>query len=135
MKYLHSMIRVNDIEKSLKFYSELLGQKLQSKKDLDDCTLYFLAEYEGAPEIELTDNWEKPAKPYTNGETFGHFAFSCDDMDAFVKKATDLGVELLYGSPFNLDLKKEDGTVEVKRISFVKDPDGNEIEIIYKGKE
>ncbi len=135
MKYLHSMIRVNDIEKSLKFYSELLGQKLQSKKDLDDCTLYFLAEYEGAPEIELTDNWEKPDEPYKNGETFGHFAFSCDDMDAFVKKATDLGVELLYGSPFNLDLKKEDGTVEVKRISFVKDPDGNEIEIIYKGKE
>ena len=135
MKYLHSMIRVNDIEKSLKFYSELLGQKLQSKKDLDDCTLYFLAEYEGAPEIELTDNWEKPDEPYKNGETFGHFAFSWDDMDAFVKKATDLGVELLYGSPFNLDLKKEDGTVEVKRISFVKDPDGNEIEIIYKGKE
>ena len=135
MKYLHSMIRVNDIEKSLKFYSELLGQKLQSKKDLDDCTLYFLAEYEGAPEIELTDNWEKPDEPYKNGETFGHFAFSCDDMDAFVKKATDLGVELLYGRPFNLDLKKEDGTVEVKRISFVKDPDGNEIEIIYKGKE
>ena len=93
MKYLHSMIRVNDIEKSLKFYSELLGQKLQSKKDLDDCTLYFLAEYDGAPEIELTDNWEKPDKPYKNGETFGHFAFSCDDMDAFVKKATDLGVE------------------------------------------
>lgn len=135
MKYLHSMIRVNDIEKSLKFYSELLGQKLQSKKDLDDCTLYFLAEYEGAPEIELTDNWEKPNKQYKNGETFGHFAFSCDDMDAFVRNATDLGVELLYGSPFNLDLKKEDGTVEVKRISFVKDPDGNEIEIIYKGKE
>lgn len=128
------MIRVNDIEKSLKFYSELLRQKLQSKKDLDDCTLYFLAEYDGAPEIELTDNWEKPDKPYKNGETFGHFAFSCDDMDAFVRKATDLGVELLYGSPFNLDLKKEDGTVEVKRIAFIKDPDGNEIEIIYKGK-
>lgn len=135
MKYLHSMIRVNNIKNSLMFYEELLGLKLQSKKDLDDCTLYFLAEYEGAPEIELTDNWEKPDKPYKNGETFGHFAFSCDDMDAFVKKATDLGVELLYGSPFNLDLKKEDGTVEVKRISFVKDPDGNEIEIIYKGKE
>ncbi len=133
MKYLHSMIRVNNIENSLRFYEELLGLKLQSKKDLDDCTLYFLAEYEGAPEIELTDNWEKPAEPYKNGETFGHFAFSCDDMDAFVKKAKDLGVELLYDSPFNLDIKNEDGTVEVKRISFVKDPDGNEIEIIYKG--
>ena len=133
MKYLHSMIRVNNLQDSLRFYEELLGLKLQSKKDLDDCTLYFLAEYEGAPEIELTDNWEKPDKPYKNGETFGHFAFECDDMDAFVKKAADLGVELLYGSPFNLDIKNEDGSVEVKRISFVKDPDGNEIEIIYKG--
>ena len=133
MKYLHSMIRVNNIENSLRFSAELLGLKLQSKKDLDDCTLYFLAEYEGAPEIELTDNWEKPSAPYKNGETFGHFAFRCEDMDAFVKKASDLGVELLYDSPFNLDIKNEDGTVEVKRISFVKDPDGNEIEIIYKG--
>ena len=127
------MIRVNNIENSLRFYEELLGLKLLSKKDLDDCTLYFLAEYEGAPEIELTDNWEKPSEPYKNGETFGHFAFRCEDMDAFVKKASDLGVELLYDSPFNLDIKNEDGTVEVKRISFVKDPDGNEIEIIYKG--
>lgn len=133
MKYLHSMIRVNNLRESLRFYQELIGLKLQNKKDLDDCTLYFLAEYEGAPEIELTDNWEKPSEPYKNGETFGHFAFRCEDMDAFVKKASDLGVELLYDSPFNLDIKNEDGTVEVKRISFVKDPDGNEIEIIYKG--
>ena len=51
MKYLHSMIRVNNLENSLRFYKELLGLKLQSKKDLDDCTLYFLAEYEGGPEI------------------------------------------------------------------------------------
>ena len=133
MKYLHSMIRVNDLEKSLRFYQELLGQKLQSKKDLDDCTLYFLAEYEGAPEIELTDNWDKPDEPYKNGETFGHFAFRTNDMDAFVQKVDDMGYELMYGGPFNLDLKNPDGTVIKKRIAFLKDPDGNEIEIIYKG--
>ena len=44
-----------------------------------------------------------------------------------------MGYELLYNSPFNLDIKNEDGTVTVKRISFIQDPDGNEIEIIYKG--
>ena len=133
MKYLHSMIRVNNLRESLRFYEELIGLKLQSKKDLDDCTLYFLAEYDGAPEIELTDNWEKPAKPYTNGEAFGHFAFECDDMGAFVQKVKDMGYELMYGEPFNLDLKNEDGSVTIKRIAFIKDPDGNEVEIIYKG--
>lgn len=133
MKYLHSMIRVNNLRESLRFYEELIGLKLQSKKDLDDCTLYFLAEYDGAPEIELTDNWEKPAKPYTNGNVFGHFAFECDDMEAFVQKVKDMGYELMYGEPFNLDLKNEDGSVTIKRIAFIKDPDGNEVEIIYKG--
>ena len=133
MKYLHSMIRVNNLENSLRFYKELLGLKLQSKKDLDDCTLYFLAEYDGAPEIELTDNWEKPAKPYANGNTFGHFASECEDMEAFVQKVKDMGYELMYGEPFNLDLKNEDGSVTIKRIAFIKDPDGNEVEIIYKG--
>ena len=133
MKYLHSMIRVNNLRESLRFYEELIGLKLQSKKDLDDCTLYFLAEYDGAPEIELTDNWEKPAQPYTNGNTFGHFAFECEDMEAFVQKVKDMGYELMYGEPFNLDLKNEDGSVTIKRIAFIKDPDGNEVEIIYKG--
>ena len=132
MKYLHSMIRVNNLKESLRFYEDLIGLKLQSKKDLEDCTLYFLAQCEGAPEIELTDNWQKPTTPYKTGETFGHFAFECEDMEAFVKKVHDMGYELMYGEPFNLDLKNEDGTITVKRIAFIKDPDGNEIEIIYK---
>ena len=133
MKYLHSMIRGNNLIESLRFYEDLIGLKLQSKKDLEDCTLYFLAQYEGAPEIELTDNWQKPTTPYKTGETFGHFAFECEDMEAFVKKVSDMGYELMYGEPFNLDLKNEDGSITVKRIAFIKDPDGNEIEIIYKG--
>lgn len=133
MKYLHSMIRVNNLKESLRFYEDLIGLKLQSKKDLEDCTLYFLAQYEGAPEIELTDNWQKPTTPYKTGETFGHFAFECEDIEAFVKKVHDMGYELMYGEPFNLDLKNEDGSITVKRIAFIKDPDGNEIEIIYKG--
>ena len=54
-------------------------------------------------------------------------------MEAFVKKVHDMGYELMYGEPFNLDLKNEDGSITVKRIAFIKDPDGNEIEIVYKG--
>ena len=133
MKYLHSMIRTKDVNASLKFYQELLGLKLLRKSRLEDCTLYFLAQYEGAPEIELTDNDQVPPEGYKNGNAFGHFAFECEDMDAFVKKVQEMGYELMYGEPFNLDLKNEDGSITVKRIAFIKDPDGNEVEIIYKG--
>ncbi len=133
MKYLHSMIRTKDVNASLKFYQELLGLKLLRKSRLEDCTLYFLAQYEGAPEIELTDNDQVPSEGYKNGNAFGHFAFRCEDMDAFVKKVQEMGYELMYGEPFNLDLKNEDGSITVKRIAFIKDPDGNEVEIIYKG--
>lgn len=131
MKFLHSMIRVNNLENSMKFYQELLGLKLQNKKDLDDCTLYFLAEFEGAPEIELTDNWQKPSEPYSTGSTFGHFAFETDDMDAFSNKVKELGYNFLY-EPYTLELKGQDGSIGKKTIAFIKDPDGNEIEIIQK---
>ena len=72
MKFLHSMIRVKDIKKSLDFYQDVLGLKIQDKKTLDDCELYFLAEYDGAPEIELTNNFETPKDGYENGNCFGH---------------------------------------------------------------
>lgn len=130
MKYLHSMIRTKDIKASLRFYQELLGLKLLRKSRLEDCTLYFLAQYEGAPEIELTDNDEIPSEGYKNGNAFGHFAFECEDMDAFSKKVEDLGYEFMYGGPFVLDLKNENNQDEKKTIAFIKDPDGNEVEII-----
>lgn len=132
MKYLHSMIRVNDIKKSLEFYEKLLGLKIQSKKELEDCTLYYLANKSGEPEIELTDNYEKSKEPYKNGNTFGHFAFETDNMSEFENKTKELGYSLLYGGAFTLDLKDENGEIETKKIAFLNDPDGNEIEIIEK---
>ena len=129
MKFLHSMIRVKDIEKSLGFYQNVLGLKIQDKKTLDDCELYFLAEYEGAPEIELTNNFEIPENGYENGNCFGHFAFATDNMEAFSEHIKTLGYEFLY-EPYELTLKAADGTSKVKKIAFIKDPDGNEIEII-----
>ncbi len=131
MKFLHSMIRVKDIQKSLDFYENVLGLKIQDKKTLEDCELYFLAEYDGAPEIELTNNFETPENGYENGNCFGHFAFATDDMEAFSKHIKTLGYEFLY-EPYELTLKTADGTSKVKKIAFIKDPDGNEIEIIQK---
>lgn len=125
------MIRVKDIKKSLDFYQNLLGLKIQDKKELEDCELYFLAEYDGAPEIELTNNFETPKEGYTNGNCFGHFAFATNNMDDFSKHMKTLGYNFLY-EPYEIKLKSADGTEKIKKIAFVQDPDGNEIEIIQK---
>lgn len=124
MKFLHSMIRVKDAEKSLKFYTELLNMTLDKKKRLDDCTLYFLNDEDGCCQIELTENDETPQNGYENGTCFGHFAFSVKSLDEFTEKMQGLGYEYMY-APFDLNGK---GT----KIAFIKDPDGNEIELIEK---
>lgn len=131
MKFLHSMIRVKDIKKSLDFYENIIGLKLQDKKILEDCELYFLAEYEGAPEIELTYNFDTPNKGYENGNAFGHFAFATNDMEDFMQKVKENGCNILY-EPYELELKDSNGNKKIKKIAFIKDPDGNEIEIIQK---
>ena len=131
MKFLHAMIRVKNIEESLKFYRELIGLKLISKNSLEDCDLYFLGENENACQIELTYNYETPENGYDNGNCFGHFAFETENMDEFVQKVKSMGYEFLW-EPFGLELKDEQGNISVKNISFLKDPDGNEIEIIEK---
>ncbi|MEE3349505.1 MAG: VOC family protein [Candidatus Gastranaerophilaceae bacterium] len=124
MKFLHSMIRVKDINASLRFYTELLNMKINKKKRLEDCELYFLDDEEGVSQIELTFNDETPEEGYVNGNAFGHFAFSVKSLDEFTQKLEKLGYSYLY-EPFDLNGK---GT----RIAFVKDPDGNEIELIEK---
>ncbi len=124
MKFLHTMIRVKDIDASLKFYTELLNMKLDKKKRLDDCELYFLNDEDGTCQIELTYNDETPKEGYANGSAFGHFAFSVDSLEKFTEKLHSLGYEYLY-EPFDLNGK---GT----KIAFIKDPDGNEIEMIEK---
>ena len=124
MKFLHSMIRVKDIDASLKFYGNLLGLKMISKSSLEDCDLYFLADDDNSCQIELTYNNETPEKGYVNGNAFGHFAFAVNSLDEFSKKLEKLGYKYLY-EPFDLNGK---GT----KIAFIKDPDGYEIELIEK---
>ena len=124
MKFLHSMIRVKDIDASLRFYTEVMNMKLNKKKRLEDCELYFLDDEEGVSQIELTYNDDTPSEGYQNGNAFGHFAFSVKSLDEFTEKINRLGYEYLY-EPFDLNGK---GT----KIAFVKDPDGYEIELIEK---
>lgn len=124
MKFLHTMIRVKDIDSSLKFYTEVLDMKLDHKKRLDDCWLYFLNDSDNTCQIELTFNDETPQDGYSFGSNFGHFAFAVDSLDEFTSKINELGYEYLY-EPFDLNGK---GT----KIAFIKDPDGNEIELIEK---
>ena len=111
MKLLHTMIRVKNVDESLRFYTKLLNMKLDHKKRLEDCWLYFL-------------NDETPANGYELGSGFGHLAFSVDSFDKFNEKMTSLGYKYLY-EPFDLNGKGS-------KIAFVKDPDGYEIELIEK---
>lgn len=124
MKFLHTMIRVKDIDASLKFYTEVLDMTLDHKKRLDDCWLYFLNDKENTCQIELTYNDETPENGYEIGSGFGHFAFAVDSMDEFTKKISKLGYEYLY-EPFDLNGKGS-------KIAFINDPDGYEIELIEK---
>ena len=124
MKFLHTMIRVKDIEKSLKFYTDVLNMQLDHKKRLDDCWLYFLTDEENTCQIELTVNDDTPEAGYEIGSGFGHFAFSVDSLDEFTQKINNLGYSYLY-PPFDLN---GNGS----RIAFIIDPDGYEIELIEK---
>lgn len=124
MKLLHTMIRVKDADKSVKFYTELLNMTLDKKKRLEDCTLYFLNDEDGTTQLELTHNDETPQEGYNIGNGFGHLAFSVKSLDDFTEKMNKLGYKYLY-EPFDLNGK---GT----KIAFITDPDGYEIELIEK---
>lgn len=124
MKLLHAMIRVKDIKESMKFYTELLGLKKTHEIKLEDSLLHFLSDGVGEFEIELTENFETPAGGYPTGKAFGHFALETEDMDKFDAQMKQSGYEYLY-EPFVMAEANS-------KIAFIKDPDGNEIEIIQK---
>jgi len=122
MRFLHVMIRVKDISKSLDFYQNLFDLNLTHTIELEDSKLYFLSDEDGQTQIELTANYDIPSEGYTNGTAFGHLAFGIDSFDNFNKKLNEMGIKYVY-EPF---LMNEANSV----IAFIKDPDGNEIEII-----
>ena len=121
MRLLHSMIRVKDINASLRFYTELMDMQLVEKRRLEDCWLYFLSDENNTYQLELTHNDVNPDK-YNIGNGFGHFAFQVESIREFTKKMKKFGYEYLY-EPFDL-------TGKGSLIAFIKDPDGYEIELI-----
>ncbi len=122
MKFLHSMIRVRNIDESLRFYTELFDMTLSEKHRLEDCWLYFLTDKDNVCQIELTYNDDTPQNGYDLGNGFGHFAFQTESFEGFTEKLNALGYKYLY-EPFDLNGKGS-------KIAFVQDPDGYEIEII-----
>jgi lactoylglutathione lyase len=120
MKYLHTMVRVKDLDASLHFYCDLLGLKEISRKEYPGgrFTLIFLATGEGEPQLELTYNWDP--EEYGEGRNFGHLAYQVDDIYALCQKLMDAGV--------TINRPPRDG-----HMAFVRSPDNISIELLQKG--
>ena len=121
MKFLHTMLRVKDLDASLNFYINQLGLVETKRKEVPagKFTLIFLATAEGEPEIELTYNWENEEE-YSTGRFFGHLAFEVDDIYVLCEKLQNQGV-IINRPP------------RCGRMAFVKSPDGVSIELLQKG--
>ena len=122
MKYLHTMVRVTDLEASIEFYCKHLGLREVSRFDNEAgrFTLTFLAAPE-TPEalIELTHNWD--SEDYSGGRNFGHLAFEVEDIYASCQRLHDAGITILR--------PPRDG-----RMAFVRSPDQISIELLQRGK-
>jgi len=122
MKYLHTMIRISDVEKSLDFFVNKLGlvERRRSESEAGRFTLIFLSAPETPEaEIELTYNWDP--EDYGGGRNFGHLAFGVDDIYAACQQLMDGGV--------TINRPPRDG-----RMAFVRSPDNISIELLQKGK-
>ena len=128
MRYLHTMVRIGNIEKSLDFYRDKLGMQEVRRVDNEAAryTLIFLAAPEDkgrattdkAPLLELTYNWDPEA--YGEGRNFGHLAFEVDDIYATCARLMQAGV--------TINRPPRDG-----RMAFVRSPDNISIELLQKG--
>lgn len=133
MQYLHTMLRIGDIDKSLHFFCDLLGLKQMRRYDNEKgrFTLIFLAAPQDeqaaaenkAPMVELTYNWPDEngnVETYSGGRNFGHLAYRVDDIYATCQKLMDGGVVI--------NRPPRDGYM-----AFVRSPDGVSIELLQKG--
>ncbi|MBV9509103.1 MAG: VOC family protein [Caulobacteraceae bacterium] len=128
MKYLHTMVRVKDLEAALDFYCNKLGlvEARRADNPAGRFTLVFLcapedverAEQDKAPLVELTYNWD--TEDYGGGRNFGHLAYEVDDIYALCQRLMDRGV--------TINRPPRDG-----RMAFVRSPDNISIELLQKG--
>lgn len=126
-RFLHTMIRVRDLDKSLDFYTRLLGMKLLRKKDFPtgEFTLAFVGygEEESSTVVELTHNWGQK-EPYDLGDAFGHLAIAVPDAYKACERLEKEGVRI----PRPAGPMKHGGSV----IAFIEDPDGYKIELVQR---
>jgi lactoylglutathione lyase len=121
MKYLHTMVRVTDLDESLHFYCHKLGLRELRRKESEKgrFTLVFLAAPgDDEAQVELTWNWDP--ENYTEGRNFGHLAYAVDDIYALCKRLKDGGV--------TINRPPRDG-----HMAFVRSPDNISIELLQKG--
>lgn len=121
MKYLHTMVRVKDLDKSLEFYCEHLGLKQLQRRDFEEArfSLIFLAaEGDEDAQIELTYNWDP--EDYDEGRNFGHIAYAVDNLYDCCQKLMDAGV--------TINRPPRDG-----HMAFVRSPDNISIELLQRG--
>ena len=123
MRYLHTMLRVKDLDAALDFYVKKLGLREVRRNESQSgrFTLVFLSSgAEGdAAQVELTYNWDQK-EPYPVGRFFGHLAYEVDDIYATCARLRDAGVAILR--------PPRDG-----RMAFVKSPDGHSVELLQRG--
>jgi lactoylglutathione lyase len=121
MRYLHTMVRVTNLDASLKFYCDALGLEELSRRDYPQgrYTLVFLAAPgDESAQVELTHNWDP--ENYTGGRNFGHLAYAVDDIYATCQRLAEHGVTILR--------PPRDG-----HMAFVRSPDNISIELLQKG--
>ena len=121
MRYLHTMIRVRDLDAAIDFFVGALGLVEIRRRESDSgrFTLVFVATADGEPQIELTYNWDQP-EPYTVGRFFGHLAYEVDDIYAVCARLMDRGI--------TINRPPRDG-----RMAFVRSPDLVSVELLQRG--
>lgn len=124
-KIIHTMVRVLDLDKSLKFYKQALDLDIAERLDFDGFTLVYLRNEENDMELELTWNHDSEA-PYTHGTGYGHIAVAVDDLEATREKLLGLGY-----APAEIKEFFREGHLLAK-FFFIQDPDGYKIEFLQR---
>ncbi|TXR53766.1 VOC family protein [Reinekea thalattae] len=121
MKFLHTMVRVKDLDQSMHFYCDLLGLVETRRKEVPEAkfTLVYLATKPGEPEVELTYNWDSD-EDYGDSRHFGHLAFEVENIYQLCQQLQDAGV--------TINRPPRDG-----RMAFVRSPDNISIELLQAG--
>jgi lactoylglutathione lyase len=124
-KVIHSMIRVRDLEASMRFYGQAFGLKPADRFDFDGFTLVYLRNPENDFEIELTWNHGR-AEPYTHGDGYGHVAVAVPDLESEHRRFVEGGL-----NPNPIKEFHREGSLMAK-FFFVQDPDGYKIEVLQR---